>query len=103
MWPSSSTGPAWVLNIRWKARASVRSFDPQLGQTPSILSARQRSWQLRQSTSGSVKVSRWPEASQTAGGDRMAASSPTTSSRSWTMDRHQAFLTLRSMLTPSGP
>ena len=89
--------------MRLKARASVRSREPQLGQTPSILSSRQRSWQLRQSTSGSVKVARWPEAAHTAGGDRMAASSPTTSSRNCTIERHQAFFTLRSMLTPSGP
>ncbi len=34
---------------------------------PSIWSARQRSLQLRQSTRGSVKLSRWPEASQIFG------------------------------------
>ena len=42
-------------------------------------------------------------ASQTAGGERMAASSPTTSSRSWTIERHHAPFTLRNMATPSGP
>ena len=44
---------------------------PQLGQTSgsSSLSRRNRSWQSRQSTSGSVKFVRWPDASQTAGGD----------------------------------
>ena len=40
----------------------------QLGQVPSIWSARQRSLQLRQSTIGSVKFARCPEASQIAGG-----------------------------------
>jgi hypothetical protein len=89
--------------MRLKARGSVRSVDPQLGQMPSILSARHRSWQLRQSTRGSVKLARCPDASQILGDDRMAASMPTTSSRSWTMARHQASLTLRSMSTPSGP
>ena len=89
--------------MRLKARASVNSVDPQAGQTPSILSSRQRWWHFMQSTSGSVKVARWPEAAHTAGGDRMAASRPTTSSRRWTIASHQAFLTLRSRLTPSGP
>ena len=68
-----------------------------------LVLARQRWWQWRQSTNGSVKLARWPEASHTAGGERMAASRPTTSSRRCTMASHHAFLTLRSMLTPSGP
>ena len=89
--------------MRLKARAGVNSVEPQLGHTPSILSSRHRWWQLRQSTSGSVKLDRWPDASHTAGGERMAASRPTTSSRRWTMASHQAFLTLRSRLTPRGP
>ncbi len=89
--------------MRLNARASVRSVDPQLGQEPAILSARQRSWQLRQSTSGSVKLARWPDASQMRGADRIAASMGTTSSRSCTMARHHAFLTLRSMRAPKGP
>src|ERR1017187_4190545 len=97
------TGPSWVLNIRLKARASVKSLEPQLGQTPSILSSRQRSLHLRQSTRGSVKVSKWPEGAHRAGGPRTAASRPTMSSRVWTMEYHQACFTLRSMLTPSGP
>src|SRR5579884_2030982 len=74
---SSSTGPTKVLNIMLNARASVRSVDPQLGHTPLIWSARQRSLHLRQSTSGSVKLARCPEASQMRGVDRMDASSPT--------------------------
>src|SRR3974390_2702761 len=53
--PSSSTGPTVVLNMRWKARGDVRSVEPQLGQTPSIWSSRQRSLHFRQSTRGSVK------------------------------------------------
>ena len=56
---SSSTGPTWVLNIKLKLRASVKvSFEPQFGQAPDSgsWSARQRSLQLRQSTSGSVNV-----------------------------------------------
>jgi hypothetical protein len=57
---------------------------------------------LRQSTSGSVKFARWPDASHTAGGERMAASRPTTSVRSCTIERHQASFTLRSMSTPTG-
>jgi len=101
--PSPSTGPAWVLNIRLKARGSVNSVEPQFGQTPSILSSRQRSLHFLQSTNGSVNVSKWPDAAQMAGGPRIAASKPTMSERIWTIARHQACLTLRSMLTPRGP
>ena len=61
--------PAWVLNIKLNARASVRSFEPQFGQVSPIWSARHRSLQLRQSTIGSVKFARCPEASHTAGGE----------------------------------
>jgi hypothetical protein len=32
-----------------------------------------------------------------------AASSPTTSSRNWTMERHHAFLMFRFISTPRGP
>ncbi len=56
---SLSTGPTCVLNMRLKLRASVKvSFCPQFGQAPDSgnWSARKRSLQLRQSTSGSVKV-----------------------------------------------
>ena len=103
MAPSSSTGPTWVLNMRWNGRASVRSFDPQFGQVSSIWSARHRSLHLRQSTSGSVNVARWPDASHTLGAMRIAASRPTMSSRSCTMARHQASMTLRLSSTPKGP
>ena len=63
-------GPAWVLNMRLNWRASVNeSLVPQLGQVwgSSSLSRRKRSWQCLQSTSGSVKLARWPDASQMAG------------------------------------
>ncbi len=104
--PAPSTGPAWVLNIRLKLRASVKeSRSPQFGQVcgSSSLSRRNRSLQFLQSTSGSVKFARWPDASHTAGGDKIAASRPTTSWRSCTMERHHASLTLRSRSTPIGP
>src|SRR3954468_7714306 len=66
--PAPSTGPAWVLNMRLKARGSVNDpRAPQLGHTSgsSSLSSRQRVWQLVQSTRGSVKLARWPDASNT--------------------------------------
>src|SRR4051812_43187306 len=71
----SSTGPACVLNMRLNWRASVKeSFDPQLGHVcgSSSLSSRKRSLHERQSTSGSVKFLRWPDASHTAGGLKIA-------------------------------
>src|SRR3954453_20325179 len=83
--PAPSTGPAKVLNIRLNWRASVKlSFAPQFGHVDgsSSLSRRNRSLHLRQSTSGSLKFLRWPDASHTAGGERIDASRPTTSSRS---------------------
>ena len=104
--PLPSTGPAWVLNIRLKARASVKlPTASQLGQVvgSSSWSSRNRSLQFLQSTSGSVKLAKWPEASNTGGGVRIAASRPTTSWRSCTMERHQASFTLRSSNTPIGP
>ncbi len=78
---------------------------PQFGHAPDSgsWSARNRSLQFLQSTSGSVNVAMCPLASQTLGAMRMAASSPTTSSRSWTIERHQASLTLRLSSTPRGP
>ena len=103
---SSSTGPTWVLNIRWNWRASVNDpFAPQFGHAPDSgsWSARKRSLQFRQSTSGSVKVSRCPLASHTFGAMRMAESRPTMSSRSCTIVRHHASFTLRLSSTPSGP
>ncbi len=92
---SSSTGPTWVLNMRLNWRASVNeSFAPQFGQAPDAgrWSARNRCLQLLQSTSGSVNVATWPLASQTLGAMRIAASIPTTSSRSWTIERHHCVL-----------
>ena len=73
-WPAPSTGPAWVLNMRLNCRASVKvPCLPQLGQVfgSSSLSSRNRSLHSRQSTSGSVKLARWPDASHTAGGLRI--------------------------------
>ena len=45
----------------------------------------------------------WPEVTQTWGCMRIPASRPTMSSRSWTIARHQARLTLFLSSTPSGP
>jgi hypothetical protein len=70
---------------------------------PAATSARKRALHSRQSTSGSLKPARWPEASQTFGCMRMEQSMPTMSSRACTMSRHQAFLTLRLSSTPTGP
>ncbi|GBC87406.1 hypothetical protein HRbin12_01412 [bacterium HR12] len=121
---SSSTGPMWVLNMRLKFRGSVNPWCPQFGHTgrwarstvvsssswpdwgawkPGMWSARNRWWHWRHSTRGSVNALRWPEASQTFGDMMIAASSPTTSSRSWTIERHQALRMFRFSSTPSGP
>ena len=101
-----------VLNIRLNSRGSVSS---QVECSPGcllgfcghcaswILSARKRALQVLQSTSGSVKPATWPEASQTWGCIRIAASSPSMSSRAWTMARHQRSLTFFLSSTPSGP
>ena len=56
------------------------------------LSARKRLLQFLQSTSGSAKPATWPLASQTRGCMRIAASSPSMSSRSRTIARHQRVL-----------
>ena len=53
--------------------------------------------------SGSVKFARWPDACQTCGGLKIAASISTTSSRCCTIERTHASLTLRSSSEPSGP
>ena len=66
-------------------------------------SARTRARQARQSTSGSAKLSTWPEACQTFGLVIIAASMPTMSVRSWTMLRHHESRMLRFISTPSGP
>jgi hypothetical protein len=82
------------LNIKLKARGSVRSLPPQFGHcfTPFFSgnwSARKRALHVRQSTIGSLNVSSCPLAFQTARLIKMAPSIPTTSSRSRTMTRHQ--------------
>jgi len=66
-------------------------------------SARNRFLQCLQSTRGSVKPATWPDASQTLGCIRIAASSPSMSSRSCTMERHQRSLMFFLSSTPSGP
>ena len=55
------------------------------------------------STSGSLNDPTWPDVTHTCGCMRIPASSPTMSSRSWTIARHQARLTLFFSSTPSGP
>ncbi len=95
------------MRLNWRASVSVPRF-PQLGQAiseggPLRSSARKRSLQLRQSTIGSLKPATCPETSHTRGFMMIAASSPTMSSRSWTISRHQAALTLFLSSTPSGP
>ncbi len=59
--------------------------------------------QWEHSTSGSLNEASWPEATHTWRACRMAESMPTMSSRSCTIERHQAFFTLASSSTPSGP
>ena len=93
---SSRTAPTCVSNIRLNWRGSVRSqsgvspgcFD---GRVPQLdvprWSARKRSLQVRQSTSGSENPATWPDATQTCGLRMMAESSATMSSRSWIIER----------------
>ncbi len=66
-------------------------------------SARNLLWQLWHSVSGSVNVARWPDASQVLVGNSTDESSPTTSSREVTMDRHHCRLMFSLSSTPSGP
>ena len=103
----SSAGPTKVLNMRLNFRGGPSFCSPQCGHGPSTpfgsSSSRKRCRQPAHSTSGSVKFSTWPEASQTRGCMRIAASRPTMSSRSWTIERHHARLTLFFSSTPSGP
>ena len=108
----SSTAPMNVLNMRLNCRGSVSrhcSASPGflLGfcghRASSSLSARKRPLHALQSTSGSTKPATWPLASQVRGCMRIAASSPTTSSRNRTMELHHRSLRLRLSSTPSGP
>ena len=66
-------------------------------------SARYRSLVARQSTIGSLNPPTCPDASQTFGFMMIEQSSPTMSSRIWTLSRHQASLMFRFSSTPSGP
>ena len=107
--PDSAIGPIVVWNIRLNARDSVRSHS---GVSPGCLdglrphwsssrwSARKRWPQVLQSTSGSVKPARWPDASHARGCWMIAESSATTSSRSWIIAFHQAPITLFFSRTP---
>jgi len=70
---------------------------------PGSSSSRNRRWSVAHSTSGSVKFPTWPDVTQTWGCMRIPASSPTMSSRSWTIAFHQARLTLFFSSTPRGP
>ncbi len=108
----SSTGPMNVLNMRLNMRGSVSwhcSASPGCllgfwGQRASCsLSARKRPLHVLQSMSGSVNPATWPLASQTRGCMRMAASSPSTSSRMRTMAFHHWSLRFFFSSTPSGP
>ena len=78
---------------------------PQVGHWSGLSrrSNRWRAWQETHSTRGSLNWLTCPEASQTWGAWMIAESSPTTSSRSCTIERHQAAFTLRSRATPRGP
>ena len=70
---------------------------------PGSSSSRKRRWQVAHSTSGSLNEPTWPDVTHTWGCIRIPASRPTMSSRSWTIARHQARLTLFLSSTPSGP
>jgi hypothetical protein len=67
------------------------------------LSARKRSPHTLQSTSGSEKLARCPDAFHTSGCMMIDASMPTTSSRLWTMKRHHSLIRLRLSSAPIGP
>ena len=107
--PASSTGPTVVWNIRLNCRASVRShsecspgcFDGFLPHCAlSSWSSRKRSLHVRQSTSGSVNPSTWPEASQTRGWRMIAESIRTMSSRSCTIASSQRWRMVFFISTP---
>ena len=101
-----------VLNIRlnWRGAVSVPLL-PHTGHCASgwpgvpliAVVGRKRFLHVLQSTSGSVKPATWPEASQTLGCIRIAASRPSMSSRSCTIDRHQRSLRFFLSSTPRGP
>ena len=64
---------------------------------------RRRLWQLRHSTSGSVKVPTWPEATHVSRGRMIEESRPTTSSRLVTIDFHHCRRMFSLSSTPRGP
>src|SRR4051812_14348168 len=103
----SSIGPMKVLNIRLNCRGSVSS-PPHSGhflaanEEESNLSARKRDLHFLQSTRGSTNPATWPEASHTRGCIKIAASRPSTSSRS-VMAFHQSSFTFLLSSIPKGP
>ncbi len=107
--PVSSTAPTRVLNMRLNWRGSVRSQSEVspgrlLGRLPQLssasLSARKRCLHVRQSTSGSLNPPTCPEASHTCGWRMIEESSARMSSRSCTIARSHADLTLSFSRTP---
>jgi len=82
-----------------RSRSSVWESDSPPGSS----SSRYRRRQLAHSTSGSLNEATCPLVTHTWGCIRMPASSPSMSSRSWTMARHQARFRLFLSSTPSGP
>ena len=104
---SSRTGPMKVSNIRLNC-ARVAQLAAALGAAQLAVPAPGSRWSARQRflhlpmhwTSGSVKLSTWPEASHVRGCIRIAASRATMSSRSCTFARHHSALTLFLSRTP---
>ena len=103
---ASSIGPMFVLNMRWKLRGWVNAVCPQFGHDRAgpraVVGAEPlvAVQALDERVGEDLEV---PEASQTFGDMITAASSPTTSSRSWTIERHHCSRTLRLSSVPSGP
>ena len=86
---------------------SFRPFSggwPCFSSYPSIRwSARKRRWHDWHSVSGSTNSVTWPLASHTSRARMTEESSPTMSSRSWTIAFHHCRLMLFFISTPSGP
>ena len=128
----SSVTPWYVLNIMLNFLMSVKSDFPQEGHgillsriyfeissfekastcmdipfsrlySSTSLSALWRILHDLQSMSGSLKLTTWPDATQTCAFMSMAESRPTLYLLSWTNFFHQALFTLFLNSTPSGP
>ena len=79
-------------------------FFASLSATASCMwSTRKRLWQLWHSVRGSVNSPTWPDATQVWRGRMIELSSPTTSSRAVTIERHHWRLMFSLSSTPSGP